>query len=346
MAALPTFIKTWNFAGINTRIPFVTVADAAASLLFGIKTYLVTTMVAPLVASSNGTTGPSTPSTLLSAGDATDRILAKANCTTRGTVAAAAQSWFCVTWAGVQLMFEYQATGVSPTGDDIFRIAYSPGNLYTSQATTTFAPTATDEVVISTGVTIVNATASADRVYSIQATTDRTIFRLWVYRANLLASSSGLEKFTEAPGIPVGTTLGWNSLAPTTGSNNLAAALGSHGGAASGVGGAVNSFVAQIGGTNRVCSGGTICFSGTSSNLPLVGSLTGSSPIWPILIVGILANNHGWFGTRIDGFYQSSDSSTIPLEGSVADDVVANTRLIWAGTMLTPWLTTAGLVRS
>jgi hypothetical protein len=345
MPTLPTFLKTWNFAGINTRIPFVSVADASASLLFGIKSYLVGTMGAPLVASSNGTTGPTTPSTLLSLGDSADRILSKANCTTRGTVAAAAQSWFCITWAGIQLMFEYQAAGVSPTGDDIFRISYSPGNLFTSQATTTFAPTATDEVVIATGITIVGTTASADRVYSIQAATDRSVFRLWTYRANALQSSFGMEKFTEAPGIPVGSVLGWNSLALTSVSNALNS-LGSHGGAATGSNGAVNAFVAQIGGTNRVCSGGTICFSGTSGGVPLVGSLTGSSPIWPILIAGIVANNTGWFGTRIDGFYQTSDSATIPLEGMVADDVAAGTRLIWAGTMLTPWSTTAGLVRS
>jgi hypothetical protein len=341
MANLPTFIKSWNFAGINMRIPYVSVADASAALLFGNKNYLVATLGAPVVATSNGATGPTTASTLLSIGDHTDRIITEANCTTQAAAAGNAQSWFCVTYAGVQLMFEYQGVAV-----DVFRISYSPGNLFISQATTTFAPTATDEVVIATGITMVGPTASLDRVYSIQGTTDRSILRVWTYRSNVLQSSYGLEKLTEAPEIAVGTVLGWNSTAETSLAYSLNQA-GSQAGASSGTAaGASNSFVVQLAGANRVASGGTICWSGSSGNMPLIGSISGSSPIWPILVGGLGASNVGWIATRIDGFYQSSDSSTTPQEGMVADDVVAGTRLIWAGTLMTPWSPTAGLIRS
>lgn len=115
----------------------------------------------------------------------------------RGTVAAAPQSWALFQNAdGVQVLFAYQGAGVSPTGDDIARISMSMSAAYVIAATTTHQPTATDEVICSVGNSLINATASGDRVMSIGCTTENW----WcaAFRASVLINFLSVEKFDAA----------------------------------------------------------------------------------------------------------------------------------------------------
>ena len=425
MSALPAFLKTWNFAGINQRISFVSLNDTMASLLFKLKDYLVVTLGAAQTTTgftSDGTTGPT------SATDHTDRWVTKANATTRGLIATSnSMSWAVIPWAGAQLLLAYQGAS-----DDVARIAFSQtasyrpasaaasfvftvasiptdtlnavahgqvtgdGPFWATTTTTLPAPLVTtspywiirvdndnfklaasralallgtaidittagtgtqtltnpgskqlpfadDEVPIAQSISLINSSPSLDRVVSITGASDFSVFRLWCYRSNTLTTSFGLEKIAEAPGITVGTVLGWNSNNQVRESFGVA---GHHAGGTSQTPGAVNSMGAMISGTQRILDGATICFKGSSANMPLVGPLVGSSPVWPLL-VGCLTNaNEGWVGTRIDGFVQSGNINAVAPEGAVADDTAAGTRLLWAGTMMTPWSTSAGLVRA
>lgn len=136
--------------------------------------------------SCNGTTGPS------SGADTTDRITSAATFATRATVAAAAQSFYVLQNAdGVQIMFTYQGAS-----DDIMRISYSPGGLFTIATPSTNQPTATDEIIISAATTIISGTATLDRVMSIFCASDTTAWRCCLFRNSVLISSLSLDKVT------------------------------------------------------------------------------------------------------------------------------------------------------
>ena len=105
----------------------------------------------------DGTTGPA------NAGDNTQRLTSIAACATRATGTTTAQSWGLYENSdGVQLLISH--TG---SADGVIRIAYSPGGNYALQGTATYPPTASDEVIISNGNSIVASTASLDRAMTI-----------------------------------------------------------------------------------------------------------------------------------------------------------------------------------
>ena len=105
----------------------------------------------------DGVTGPT------SAGDTTNRLLTKANCTVQGAAAGNAQCYFVVTNDdGAQLGIFFQGATA-----DVVRVAYSPGGLYVLAGKTTTQPTATDEVPLSVRNSIIGATDSADADESV-----------------------------------------------------------------------------------------------------------------------------------------------------------------------------------
>jgi hypothetical protein len=80
--------------------------------------------------------------------------------------------------------------------DDICRISFSPGALFVLAGTTNNQPTATDEQVFLSATTIVNATASADRILHVWASDDAHAFRALVMRSSVVVSPAfGVEDF-------------------------------------------------------------------------------------------------------------------------------------------------------
>lgn len=191
--ALPTLTKTWSFSN-NNRISFVSLNDTMARFLFGIKNFLVATMGYTVKYTCNGTTGPSSPA------DNTDRWTSFSNCTTRGANSTSAQSFAVLTDGnGVDILLAYQGAG----GDDVCKLAFSQGALYTPAATATNQPTATDEVAVlgAGNPSVINATASLDRVWSIQATTDKKMFRVFMYRSSVMTYQFGVELVSKDPSV-------------------------------------------------------------------------------------------------------------------------------------------------
>ncbi len=157
-----------------------------------------------------------------------------------------------------------------------------------------------------------------------------------------MAIGFGLEKMAEAPGITAGTMMGWNTTVTTQAS---AGTTGTSTGPAGGGSGATNSMIAYLNGTGRVLVGGSIGFAGAMANTSMTTptELNGGVPVWPIFVASNVAANTGWIGTRYDAFWAWGST---PVLGTTIDDLTANTRIIWVGTMMIPWSTTVGLTIS
>lgn len=178
----PITSKVWTI-GPNKRNAFVSLVDETSWVLYENKVQMVTAGWT-VKFSCNGVTGPT------NGADTTDRWTARANAGVRATIAGAAQSWIVLQNAdGVQVLLAFQGAT-----DDIARIAFSPKVGYVLAGTTTFQPTATDEVVASSAATIVNATASADRVMTIWTSNDTRNWSFIVFRASAIVCTVGVEQ--------------------------------------------------------------------------------------------------------------------------------------------------------
>jgi hypothetical protein len=136
--------------------------------------------------------------------DTTDRWTSIATASIRGTAAGTAQSYAVLQNAdGLQILFAYQGAGLSPTGDDIGRISYSPGGLFVLASPSTNQPTATDEVVTSAANSLVNATASQDRVLHIWTTTDTKHWSCLLARGGNIQTAIGVERVISYCGVNV-----------------------------------------------------------------------------------------------------------------------------------------------
>jgi len=207
--ALPTKQKTWTITP-NNRIPFVSLNDTMANYLFGVKAFLKANGYT-VAGSSNGTTGgtPGTP-------DGVDRWITAANVTTQGAAAGNAQSWVILTdGSGVQILITYQGATA-----DVGRISFSPGALFVVAATSQNQPTATDEQVMTTGNSLILATASLDRSWFGWVDSQSKLCRFCVARSNIFVGQLwGVEI---AASVVTGTGTTWSpavwgfSINPTT----------------------------------------------------------------------------------------------------------------------------------
>jgi hypothetical protein len=186
-------VKKWTISA-NVRNAYVSLADETSWFLFENKKALIATTSQidgvgaktawSVIWSCDGATGPA------NAADHTDRWATKANAATRGAAAGNAQSYIVLQNSdGVQLLLAFQGAT-----DDIGRISYSPGGLFTLAGTTTQQPTATDEVVITAATTLVNATTSLDRVMSIWCRDDSLGWRVALFRSAAIVNCIGLGK--------------------------------------------------------------------------------------------------------------------------------------------------------
>jgi len=142
--ALPVIQKTWTISSGN-RITWVSTANSVNTYLFGMKNFLKANGYT-IKGSSNGTTG---------AMDGVDRWTTVADASTRGAGSGNAQSWVVLTDGNpVDILLANQG-GV---GGNTAVGGMSAGGLFVAAGTPTFQPTATDQFIPTTSITVANTT--------------------------------------------------------------------------------------------------------------------------------------------------------------------------------------------
>lgn len=333
---LPVYQKAWDFNGLNTRLAFTTsLNDIMGQYLYTIKNYAVGVRGGTVQWTCDGTTGPTNSS------DHTDRWASKANAITRATIAAAAQSWVVFNFAGVQILLTYQGAS-----DDIARVSFSPGSNFVLAGTTTNQPTASDECVLLAATSLINSTASADRVLSIQASTDNTVLRWALHRAGSQISVIGIEQLQIAPGVSFTPVLGWSVGANLYGNLVASGGIGGPSAAANGLG----STIMRVAGTNIQPCGGMVAWNANltanSWNTVFAANpeVNGGASIFPAFVGSATSGSTGWIGIRWDCYIPYSNIGNTAT-GVVYDDLAQGTRLMLIGAAgAWPWDPTKGLV--
>jgi hypothetical protein len=298
---LPTPVLSWLFLN-NQRETYASVNDATAFAFYTAWNFLIGTAALTCKYTCDGTTGPTSTS------DHTNRLVSKTTCSHRGVSTTSACSFGVATdGAGADWLFAYVGAGTSPTGDDLFYIAVSPTGAYVPAGTASNVPTATDQIVVLNSATLVG-TGANDRLVSMQASTDKKNFRLWVYSAATLQR----EVFFERCSSTVVSALGWND--PLVVGNAAAVAAGSAnttaGGClaapAAGTQGSSGNAYAKIGGTvANVGGGGEVYLNvGNSGAFGIANpEANGASPLVPTVFASNTAGARGKLGNRVDSWF-------------------------------------------
>lgn len=316
---LPILHLTWSF-GTNNRIPYVSLNDLSAKLFFGIKNFLVAGMGWTVKYTCDGTTGPT------SSTDHTDRLSSAANCTTQGATPTAAQSFAVLTngVTGEDFLFAFQGASA-----DTFKLSMSAGGLFLPAGTANQQPTATDETIFLPNTTSwVGATTSGDRMWHIMATTNKTSFRVFTYRASAMIYAFGAESVRSAVTAVIWTppTVAWatNTSTPNTASGGHAlASAGSLG----------NQGNIRIGGSNVAVGGGGEIFSGVQNanvfidnNMPLEAA----AAITGLGFYSAVVSFQGKVGDRPDCYFVWSNAIA-------QGDTFGVNQWVYFATSLWPW---------
>jgi len=198
--ALPTKDVAWTYSQ-NNRISYTSVVQVMRDTIYLIKQRLVAQGYV-VKGSCDGTTG---------AMDGVDRWASATNAGVRAVNTTTPCSWIVLTDGnGANILFAYVAAGVSPTGDDIYRISVSHAGTYVAAATPSHTPTSTAEQLLNTffttNGTIVLSTASVDRLVNIWTAPGALGFRVWILRAGVSVCVFGVDSHTPlayAPGVTV-----------------------------------------------------------------------------------------------------------------------------------------------
>lgn len=327
--SLPTVTQTWT-TSVNNRAAFSTVIDAMQSYAFSLKAFLKTTMGYTTKGSCTAGTG---------AMDGTDRWSSKTDVTPRATTAGASQAWFVFTDGnGIDYAMCFQGAS-----DDVFRFSYSPGGLFVAAGTANNQPTATDEAVVVSGTTIVNATASGDRVWHMWGTSDKKMFRAANFRSNALNSFVGVERLTSKVLSPCTFSPAvWGFFYNTINVSNVMGAFAS-----------TNGGIARVTvPTSTGLSTANFSMGGGGENFGSVGGSTGTwwgvekpelqgangGLIIPLTVCSQTSGQCGKLGDRIDWWTVVSTSSAVPTHadtyGLSPDATLA---LVAVGQTLHPW---------
>lgn len=327
---LPTVTLTWDFSKINQRRANSALNDQTSFVFFTAWRYWIDTLGWTVKYTCNGTTGPT------SAGDHTDRLTTQASCTTRATVAAAAQSFGVATdGAGVDHLLTYLGAT-----DDTFTYTASPGGLFTPAATSTNEPTATDAVIVMAGLSLVGGGAG-DRVTSMAGSIDKKNFRLWVYTGGVLAREFWIERCAST----VIGSLAWTdplvvgnmgaqagTAAFGTAGNNVIGA--SNGGAQGSTGNAyarIANQIAVVNGGAELYNGSTRVNQGVNNFLTANCELNGGGPIVPTVFASTTTFVEGKLGNRVDSWF--------PFVTGITDNTWFGTNFnyMYLNTRLVPW---------
>lgn len=321
--ALPTVTQTWSFS-INNRHTFDTVLATMQDFAFKFKGFLKTTLGLTVKGSCTAGTG---------AMDATDRWTVLTDVTPQGANAASSQAWFVLTDAnGADFLLAFQGAS-----NDIFKFSMSPGGLFVAAGTPANQPTATDECSIVSATTIVNATASADRLYHFLGTTDKKMFRAIVHRSGAGISMVGQERFTTAVVSPTTCSPAvwgffYNVFTFGGGANTIMGAGSTTGGGIARVHAAQDLNI-TIGGGGKVFGaiGGT---TGTFFGVEKADLQGGNGElILPVTLTSATASGQGKLGKRFDWWAALSNASGTPVQG----DMFGTNQFAAVGAHVMPW---------
>lgn len=287
--SMPAITKTWTHV-TNQRIAFVSVLLTVAALLYGVfSAQLIGVGAFTCVGSSTGVTGTGNLS-------GTNTWASAANCAVRGASAVAIQSWIVIRDGnGWDWLICYQGAA-----DNNIKVSVSRGQLWTLNGTNpAFQPTATDECPIATNAfDYALVTASADRVWNLSYSSDKKIWRTWVYRSSAMLSFLAGEQVNSLANIYSNDPVVFGFASTNTGSGHHAA------GGALGTAATNNQASSRTAATNFVAGGSGEGFYGSHS--PTVFTIEkpdthGASPVVPVGIAGTTTVNfRGKWGNRID----------------------------------------------
>lgn len=324
--ALPTVSQTWTFSVNNTNT-FVTTLTTMQAYARALKNFLKTTMGYTVKGSCTVVTG---------AMDGVDRWALDADVTPQGGSAGVAQAWVVLTDGnGCDVLMAYQGGSA-----DVFRLSFSPGGLYVAAGTPNQQPTATDECVIVSGRSIVDPTASANRVFHFMGTSDKKMFRAIVHRSGAGVSLWGVEKVTSETVAP--TTFSpaswgffYSQFTYGGGSGTVQGNYSTTGGGLAKV--HTNQDVnAQIGGGGEAFSSvGGASGGFWSAEKPSLQGGNGELLV-PIGCTSSTSKAIGKLGTRIDWWGAVTDASGTPAQGDSFDATTTNALVAIGGHVL-PW---------
>jgi hypothetical protein len=180
--AVPVQQKTWTISA-NNRIA---IASYATLVLQGGK-YLKT--IADFLL-ANGYTCKGSSDATSAAMDGVNRWATDADASHQAANTTTAVSWMVLTDGnGADICLSF----VGATGD-IARISFSPSGAYVAAGTATFTPTATDEQVLFTGVSLITNSTVNDRIVNIWTDSEAKLMRVCTYVAGALADGNwGVE---------------------------------------------------------------------------------------------------------------------------------------------------------
>lgn len=282
-------IQKFTAAGmlLNVRITFVSLLTTLGTYVTGITNQAITKGFT-CAGSSNGVTA---------AMDAVNRCTSAAGFAVRAANTTTAQSWIVITAAnGAQTLFAFVGTS-----DDIARISFSPGGLFVVAGTATFTPTATDECLYASTVSLIGSTASADRVYCVWIDSAHNGWRATIFRSSALVGPLiGTELFDPAfvlspVTVPVPT---WGHLDTIASATLLANAGGAY---TLNTTGGLTRFVISSVATTVVMGGTCKCLAFNQTAQGVVQVLNGSAYInRPIGLHSTQGGAQGDVGNRFD----------------------------------------------
>lgn len=322
MTGIPVQQKTWNGILPNQRVgaPFVSLIATMGGVITGHTNQMIAKGFT-CAGSSNGVTG---------AMNTVNLCTAPAGFAVRGATAGTSQSWIVLNHAnGSQTCFAYQGAS-----DDIARVSFSPGGLFIAAGTPTQQPTATDELVASSAISVIDATASLDRVFTTWVDSTHNHWRLAVFRQGALVGRLlGAEPFDSTPLVGVSCT---NNMWVFSQQFNFTQSVANIAGAYSlnSVGG-----LCKTTGNPQTLLGGYISLAHASTAAMDNILLTANGSLFAYLSIGLFSLSSGCIGLigfRFD-WYRNSDNQICGALTPGLNWVVLNNSVTGAPGILWPW---------
>ncbi len=316
---LPAKIRTYSISGCN-RITYVSLIGTVGAALLGAKNHWVSGGLT-VVGSCDGTTG---------AMDAVDRWSTAANVATKGAGAGNAQSWMVLRLAnGGHILVTLQGST-----DDVVRISISPGGLFVAAGTPNQQPTATDERVISSAVSMIENTTSGDRLWSAWVSSDSNCIRFAIARAGtftgLIWGVEDLDSSVIAPTVFSPNMWGFSYVISNMSAANISNANGTS------RGGVARVTVASVG-VNIDCGGGSESALAVTSATTTFGNIqcelqggTGYA-FMPTSVWSATTGGRGKLGNRKDWWLARNVS------GAAGGDTYGTLTWIQIGDCAWPW---------